>query len=222
MPRLGLDLRFFFDLDGPILDVSRRYFRVHSHIVRELGGTPGDEIAFWESKRARRSVTEILSVQGNTCVDVARYQKLWLERIESEEYLKSDQLQRDVLVDLESLLQEHRLCLVTLRRRPDLVRNQLERFGLNRLFEHVLIADPAIPFGWQTKSHLMRSVGAVADGNWIIGDTEVDIRAGKALGMTTVGVLCGIRDQVRLENDNPDFIIGGIGELKSLVSRVQT
>jgi len=221
MPRRELDLRLFFDLDGPILDVSRRYFRVHSRIVQELGGAPGDEIAFWEAKRARRSVRDVLTAEGSTRVDVVRYQKLWLERIESEEYLESDRLQPDALVHLQSLLGEGKLDLVTLRQRPELVRGQLERFGLSHLFEHVLIADPVRPAGWQAKSDLMRSAGAIA-GNWIVGDTEVDIRAGKALGMTTVGVLCGIRDRVRLEDDDPDFIIGGIGELKSLVSGGQT
>jgi phosphoglycolate phosphatase-like HAD superfamily hydrolase len=86
-------LKLFFDLDGPLLDVSHRYFRVHSDIVRELGGSPGEENEFWKSKRARRSVKEILAAPGKTSVDVALYQKLWLERIEDEKYLKSDKLQ---------------------------------------------------------------------------------------------------------------------------------
>lgn len=215
-------MKLFFDLDGPLLDVSHRYFRVHSDIVRELGGSPGEENEFWKSKRARRSVKEILAAPGKTSVDVALYQKLWLERIEDEKYLKSDKLQPDVLDYLQPLLNEYELSLMTLRQRPDLVRAQLERFDLKRRFEHILIGDPATPSGWQTKSQLIRSVSAVTGGNWIIGDTEVDIRAGKALGMTTVGVLCGIRDRDCLEKENPDFILGGIDELKSLVSRRQT
>jgi HAD superfamily hydrolase (TIGR01509 family) len=46
-----------------------------------------------------------------------------------------------------------------------------------------------------------------------VGDTRVDIRAGKAAGMKTVGVLTGFDDYDALNNETPDAIIDGIAQL---------
>ncbi len=47
-----------------------------------------------------------------------------------------------------------------------------------------------------------------------VGDTRVDIRAGKAAGMKTVGVLTGFDDYDALINEMPDAIINSIAQLK--------
>ena len=46
-----------------------------------------------------------------------------------------------------------------------------------------------------------------------VGDTRVDIRAGKAAGMKTVGVLTGFDDYDALKNEMPDAIINSIAQL---------
>ena len=46
-----------------------------------------------------------------------------------------------------------------------------------------------------------------------VGDTRVDIRAGKAAGMGTVGVLTGFDDCETLKNESPDAIIASIAQL---------
>ena len=43
--------------------------------------------------------------------------------------------------------------------------------------------------------------------DFFVGDTGKDIQAGKALGMRTIGVLSGFRNEERLLKYNPDFII---------------
>jgi len=53
-----------------------------------------------------------------------------------------------------------------------------------------------------------------------VGDTRVDIRAGKAAGMGTVGVLTGFDDYDALKNETPDAIINSIVQLcETLVIR---
>jgi HAD superfamily hydrolase (TIGR01509 family) len=47
-----------------------------------------------------------------------------------------------------------------------------------------------------------------------VGDTRVDIRAGKAAGMKTVGVLTGFDDYDALINEMPDAIINSIAQLR--------
>lgn len=51
-----------------------------------------------------------------------------------------------------------------------------------------------------------------------VGDTRVDIRAGKAAGMKTVGVLTGFDNYESLKNEMPDAIINSISRLNETLS----
>jgi HAD superfamily hydrolase (TIGR01509 family) len=50
-----------------------------------------------------------------------------------------------------------------------------------------------------------------------VGDTRVDIRAGKAADMGTVGVLTGFDDYDALKNETPDAIIDSIAQLSEIL-----
>ena len=50
-----------------------------------------------------------------------------------------------------------------------------------------------------------------------VGDTRVDIRAGKAAGMKTVGVLTGFDDYGALEREKPDAILDSIAQLDEAI-----
>ncbi|MCB9135698.1 MAG: HAD family hydrolase [Anaerolineales bacterium] len=52
----------------------------------------------------------------------------------------------------------------------------------------------------------------------MIGDTTVDIRAGKAAGAQTVGVLCGFGERTELERAGADLILEGTWELGKVIS----
>lgn len=49
----------------------------------------------------------------------------------------------------------------------------------------------------------------------LVGDTELDINCGKNAAAKTCAVLYGYRDQNVLKNENPDYIISELSELKS-------
>jgi len=51
----------------------------------------------------------------------------------------------------------------------------------------------------------------------VIGDTPLDIRAGKAAGTLTIGVLSGIGTQMQLEAEAPTAIIKDVSQLLSLL-----
>ena len=54
----------FFDLDGPILDVSAKYYRVYHDLLDEFGfpSLPRDQ--YWEAKRNKVSDESILRKTG--------------------------------------------------------------------------------------------------------------------------------------------------------------
>jgi phosphoglycolate phosphatase len=51
----------------------------------------------------------------------------------------------------------------------------------------------------------------------IVGDTTVDIRAGRAAGAQTVGVLCGFGEQDELERAGADLIVTTTADLASVL-----
>jgi len=51
----------------------------------------------------------------------------------------------------------------------------------------------------------------------MVGDTTVDIRAGRAAGAQTVGVLCGFGYREELERAGADAILNSTGELANLL-----
>ena len=50
-----------------------------------------------------------------------------------------------------------------------------------------------------------------------IGDTDVDMKTGRAAGMTTVGVLWGFRDRDELERSKADYIVEKPQEILTLL-----
>ncbi len=50
-----------------------------------------------------------------------------------------------------------------------------------------------------------------------IGDSPMDVRAGKEAGTLTIGVLTGLADRAQLEVESPSLIIGGVGELTTVL-----
>jgi phosphoglycolate phosphatase len=209
-------MTLFLDLDGPLLDVSERYFRVHVDILSRFGLKSIDKPTFWNRKRSRRPLSSLLADSGAT-FDEGAYSKLWLENIESDDYLPYDQVHDGVIPLLRDLGREHTQVLVTLRQRGDAVRAQLSKLALNSCFRAILTAAPSSHDSWCVKRNLIESSGLSDETSWIVGDTEVDILAGKSLGLTTVAVLSGIRNEELLKQLTPDFILPGMLELPKVL-----
>jgi len=168
--------------------------------------------AYWRMKRVRRPLSEILA---NTGIDEAAYSKIWLAKIESPEYLPLDRVIPGAKQQLTKLKDLFQLVLVTLRHNREGLDEQLHELKLRPFFSHVLSRASLNVNGWEAKKDLISSSGLLSLPSWIVGDSEVDILAGKALGLTTVAVLSGIRDSKRLKEFEPDFIVDDIGDLRS-------
>ncbi len=203
----------FLDCDGVLLDVSDRYYRVHCDILgRPDGGGLGKD-AFWELKRGRRPMGDVLAACEAGGLPEASYRALWLERIEADAYLGLDRPLPGVREALAALAASRPLVVVSLRQRPEGLLDRLGALGLMPFFRDVLVASPVGGEGWESKLGLLRASGRIGPGAAIVGDTEIDIRAGKAAGLRTVAVLGGIRSRELLERERPDALIEGLPEL---------
>ncbi|MGD9180776.1 MAG: HAD family hydrolase [Desulfobacterales bacterium] len=114
-----------------------------------------------------------------------------------------------------------RIGLVTSTQRRDLkIKMQpLKSAGVEKLFEVIITSDdvqkrkpaPDPLIACAQKLH-------VDSGKCVyIGDTRTDIKAGKAAGMKTVGVLTGFDDYDMLAKEGPDVIIDSIRNLTEVL-----
>jgi len=91
----------------------------------------------------------------------------------------------------------------------------LKKAGVDNLLEVVITADDVI----NKKPHAepilkgSKELEVAVEQCVYVGDTRVDIRAGNAAGMKTVGVLTGFDDYEALKKEDPDAIIDSIAQL---------
>ena len=95
----------------------------------------------------------------------------------------------------------------------------LRKAGIENLLQVIVTADDVV----NKKPHAeplikcSRKLGIAVDKCVYVGDTRVDIRAGNAAGMKTVGVLTGFDDYEALKKENPDAIIDSIAQLDEVL-----
>jgi phosphoglycolate phosphatase-like HAD superfamily hydrolase len=202
-------LDLFFDLDGPILDVSEKYYRVYADLVKEYGSQPIPKEDYWDYKRRRIPDDTILGLSGITGW-VEEYRQLRKSRIETLEYLACDRIWPGVLFMLQELASHTSLILVTLRNSSETLTWELHNLGLLRVFSQVLSTsgDNTGVERAQVKVQLVQNaLGLKSFSGWFIGDTETDIRTGQLLGLQTAAVTYGIRTKEQLASVQPDVLL---------------
>lgn len=230
-------LTVFCDFDGPIIDVSERYYSTYQlgladtqAVYQAQGLTLPLQLLskeqFWQMKQDRVPDVEIAMRSGlvqQEQIDV------FLQRVgqivNQPTLLQKDQLQPGVRWALTLLHTKGiRLVLVTLR-----CQNQatqiLQEYGLLGLFSGIYGTEDdqaAYQNYADCKTQLLAKAvaehglsGNLAHTAWMIGDTEADILAGQALEIPTIAVTCGIRSRRYVERLQPTCI------LSDLVSAVQ-
>jgi phosphoglycolate phosphatase-like HAD superfamily hydrolase len=207
----------FFDLDGPLLDVRRRYHGVYASIAAELCVRAFELEEYWAAKRRREPLRDFFpGVQ-----DPARlreiYMDRWLARIEAPEWLSQDRLVHGAPECLAALERSHELYLVTLRRDPLALAWQLDAIGLRSYFQDVLSGWAEREEGSRLKAGWMRPLVAGGTGV-IVGDSEVDMQAAALLDMRAIGVSFGIREAHELIALGAKHVIDDLKELPALLA----
>lgn len=111
-----------------------------------------------------------------------------------------------------------RLALVTTKSAGN-ARKILKAFGMYGFFMAVV--------GFEgTKKHkpspepifkALELLGLGADEVLVVGDTEMDIMAGRGAGAKTVAVTTGVTPRERLVSEKPDYVVDDLSELESIL-----
>ena len=205
----------YLDLDGPLIDVSPRYYRAHCDVVRGLGREAHlSQAEYFRRKRAGQGAAPLAEAEG-LGDDRGAYLEGFLERIESDAMLELDVLQRGALDALADLATRGPVVLVTLRQNREGLERELDRLTIRRYLDRVLTASPLDGPGERTKERLIRESGLPTQGSWLAGDTEIDLRAARFLGVRAAAIACGIRDEDALLAEGPDAVFPTLADFAS-------
>ncbi|MFH7028719.1 MAG: HAD family hydrolase [Heteroscytonema crispum UTEX LB 1556] len=222
-------LRLITDFDGPITDVSERYYRVYqfclektrypNQTVRELS-----KAEFWQLKRSHVPEKQIAFNSGLDEEQAQKFTKLRRQTVHTQPYFEYDTLAPGA-VDALSKIQQAGidLAVMTMRRVRELD-YAFKKYDLGRFFPenrcYCLSNDYVKTRDIDDKPLLMaRALAELppAADTWMVGDTEADITAAKKHGIKVMAVQCGIRDRAQLELYQPDLIVKDLSAAVDLI-----
>ena len=222
-------LRIITDFDGPIMDVSERYYCVYQDCLQQ-SKLPAHNIEqlskaeFWQLKRARVPEVKIGLISGLDEEQAIKFARRRRALVHSLPYLVYDRVIPGVEATLEKIQKLGiDLVVMTMRREKELAA-AFAKHDLARFFKsdrrYCLPNDYNKKTDTEDKLALMEKALTElppAGDIWMIGDTEADLVAAKTHRVKVIGVLSGIRDRTQLEHYQPDFIVNNFSEAVELV-----
>lgn len=222
-------LRLITDFDGPIIDVSQRYYQVYQECL-DSSRAPNQAVKqlskeeFWQLKRSRVPEKQIGMMSGLDETQAQAFAQLRRQTVHTPPYFEYDSLTPGAVAALEKVQQAGvDLAVMTMRRMRELD-YAFERHDLGRFFPknrcYCLSNDYVKTRDVDDKPLLMeRALVELppASDTWMVGDTEADIITAKKHGVKVIGVLSGIRDRASLEVYQPNWIVKDLSEAVDLL-----
>lgn len=214
-------LRLITDFDGPIMDVSERYYQVYQYCLDTVrqSGQPVRQLSkaeFWSLKRSQVPERRIGQISGLDEAQSRDFAKIRRETVHTLPYLKYDTPVPGAIATLERLQSLNiELAVMTMRRVREL-EDAFNRYDLARFFandrRYCLANDYVKTSDVEDKPLLMERaiVELTPAETWMVGDTEADIAAARSQGIPVIAVLSGIRDRDRLTHYEPDYIVDNL------------
>ena len=221
-------IRLFTDFDGPIMDVSERYYQVYLRCL-EVTRQPHQMVnvltksEFWRLKRAQVPEKEIGRRSGLDGDQSQAFAQLRKETVHTAPYLAYDNPVPGAIAALERVQRlGFDLAVMTMRREQELS-EAFERCNLGRSFRgdrrYCLSNTYQKTVDVKDKPLLMRrALSELPPAQcWMVGDTEADIVAAKTHGLPVIAVTSGIRDRQRLAQQSPDWIASNLSEALDII-----
>jgi phosphoglycolate phosphatase-like HAD superfamily hydrolase len=227
-------LRIITDFDGPIMDVSERYYQVYCYCLEQVRRpeqpiTVLSKSEFWALKRSQIPERQIGQKSGLDELQSQEFAHLRKATVHTLPYFQYDVIQPVAMATLAATQQAGvDLAIMTMRRVRE-VDVAFSRYDLAPFFpenrRYCLSNDYVKTKDVKDKPLLMaRALAELppASETWMIGDTEADIAAAQQHGIPVIGVLSGIRDRTHLAKHHPDHIVANFQEAVSFILEQQS
>jgi HAD superfamily hydrolase (TIGR01509 family) len=213
----------FFDVDGTLADTDDEYIERATRLMGPLRllFPQHDPTAFlrWGVMAAESPMNFLMGIPDRVGLD-DRLVALsdWLAEARGHPRPKRYVPMTGMQALLPTLASRYPLALITARsRRPTLA--FVNQFDLQSVVKLVVSAQTARhtkpypdPVLWAAKT-----LGLPPEACVMIGDTTVDILAGKRAGAQAIGVLCGFGERAELEQCGADLILEHTADLAQVV-----
>lgn len=207
----------FFDLDGTLIDIEPRHYRIYAQTVKKMGGTVISRESYWDQKRRDVSWGVLLKQSGIAVKEEEAFLKYFISHIENDDQLARDSLFPDSVRVLNELMRDNVLYLLSLRRNPEGLNRQVEQLGITPYFKGILSGHSDTKTGVLTKkADIIRSTEESFDRVVVIGDTEADVMAAHDVGGISIAVTSGIRNHNFLSKLDPTYLIKGVAGISAL------
>lgn len=207
-------MNIYFDLDGTLIDVSERFYRIYCDLLDTFNCTKKlNKEQYWQMKREYLSEDEIVRRTCND-IDIKEYDKIRRTVIESPKYLNYDIPFSYTIDVLKKLKDNNRLVIVSLRESLIKTETEMDKFRLKNFFDKILVHNIDMDHKWKIKVELIKSdYKFKKENSIIIGDTEAEFFAAKELDIPCFLVSSGIRRKEYLARLGQHIVIENISEL---------
>jgi predicted PurR-regulated permease PerM/phosphoglycolate phosphatase-like HAD superfamily hydrolase len=208
-----------FDLDGTLLSIGDGAVE---QLAQRLGSIPLLSRLYDDERMARRVIARSRRPL-NIAADLANVVGLdgrfpsweeWLHRLYGGQEPPHYALVEGVQPFVRASSQAYDLGIVTRWDRRD-TNEVIQRLGLRGYFKVIVTREDVRRRKPNAESirRAAKALGHSPEQCIVVGDTPLDINAGKQVGALTVGVLSGLDPRSRLERARPDLILETVAEL---------
>lgn len=213
-----------FDVDGTLSDTDDQYVARFARLLEPIAFL----LPHRDAQHAARRFVMSVEAPGNFLIGIPDTLGLddelmgmieWVQKHIGHRHKKDFLLVPGVDGLLADLAGRYPLAVVSARDAGS-TRAFLDQFDLTRHFQCIATAQTAThtkpypdPILWAAEK-----MGVPAASCLMIGDTTVDIRAGRTAGAQTVGVLCGFGEEHELRAKGADLILETTAELGDVLA----
>lgn len=197
-----------FDLDGTLLDISGRWYRLHTSLAKEFNYKPFSKSKYIRFKRNGLEEKSIMRKKLNAS-ELLEYINERKRLIESEHYLSFDKLKPKTKQLLENLYLNNNLYLTTSRKRTMNLKIQIEALDIKKYFSKVISGSTLE----NRKKKLRTYVRTQKLECFMVGDTKIDYDIARSLKAKCLLVCDGTRSKDILVNLKPHAIFDRISLL---------
>jgi phosphoglycolate phosphatase len=211
-----------FDVDGTLSDTDDLYVKKFEPLFRPLRPL----LPKRDSQYAARRFVMWAEAPGNALIGVPDRLGLDDELLAVAEWLNKRRMRprKDYLLiegvrEMLEALRPHYPMTVVSARDDHSTRAFLDQFDLTPFFQEIVTAvtvQHAKPYP-DPIYYAARKMGIKPEECLMIGDTPVDIRAGRSAKAQTVGVLCGFGEEDELNRLGADIILPTTPDLTSIL-----
>lgn len=216
-----------FDIDGTLIQTGGAGGAALMAAFREEFGVADPQDVAFSGRTDRGIARELFELHGfeDTDANWRRLRDGYLERLQGQLPRHAGRVLPGVVGLLESLSRrtDVALGLLTGNVRHG-ARLKLEHYALYHHFafggfgdEHPHRDDVAHEALRATRAHLLQDF--VEDRVWVIGDTPMDVRCGRAIGAKVLAVTTGIHPREELLAESPDVLLDDLQQAEPILTK---